>query len=599
MPSHRRLNLFAFTPETDALFGMLIIASITLALFLGIAFGVFFGFGGYLTSIDIRARGLEVTSRYLPILCISAAALLAVLGVAFMIFFRHPVEIRQRRKLAPISKKDQGIQDRIEELAVQAGVRAPDIKLPPQGLRGTNAQAFGVGKTLEIGLDGGFRVLRRTKPDIFNALILHELAHFANEDVGKSYFSNALWKSIRWVIILPFVIGLIGNVFVGLSLGILYGDLLQRFMGPAQVIFKLLVQFSFVLLVAATIWARLLRTREFYADWRVVLWGSQAGLNKIFQAEAETKKESTRLNLWKLHPDATERMDAIEHPELHFRISPWLIFLAGLLLAFLIVGLLYVSIAAFLAFAGILQTIRDSSTGLFYWLARGILWIGIAALILLVFGSIGWLMNSVLVPQIQKQAVLDAINNQRGLSPYLKMLTAACILVAGVELGFFLAPLDILAPDHPAEILLRLLVITPVMVLMAWWYMMYVRSLSLQIAMNQMGRDISVWGNRFMRTASILWGLFFFIPGLVLSRFIAGSLLQLFVYINLGWLVFTLLFSPLVFGATWIAAKWLFENKPKRCPHCGGTISNPTPAIEACEHCEGVLGEWLFAPENL
>ena len=218
MLRRRRLNLFAFPPETNALFSMLIMASIMLSLFLGQAFGIFFGIPGSVVTTDISARGLEVSSAYLPVVGLSITGFLAVLGIALIFYFLHPSEIRRRRNIRPISGKDQEIQAQVNELARQAGVNSPELEMPPQGLRGTDAQAFGTGNARKIGLDGGFRILNKTKPDIFKALLHHELAHFANGDIGRSYFSDALWKSIRWVIMLPFVMGLIGNIIIGLFL---------------------------------------------------------------------------------------------------------------------------------------------------------------------------------------------------------------------------------------------------------------------------------------------------------------------------------------------------------------------------------------------
>lgn len=597
MQPRRRLNLFAFPPETNALFSMLILASIMLALFLGRAFGIFFGTPGSIITIDTTARGLEVTSAYVPVICLSVTFVLAVLGMAFIFYFRYPSEIRRRRKIRPISEKDQGIQEHANRLALQAGLEPPGIEMPPQGLRGTDAQAFGVGKAQRIGLDGGFRILRKTRPDVFNALLRHELAHFANEDVGRSYFSDALWKSIRWVIILPFVLGLLGNVVTGLFLGVLYDDLLQRFFGPAQVIFKLFVQFSFVLIVAAVIWARLLRTREFYADWRAVLWGSQSGLNKIFHEQTEMEKPKTRFKLLKLHPDVKERMDAIEHPETLFNSSPTIVFLAGLLLSFMFVGL-YFALSTFLAFAGVFQSIRDSSTGLLYWFARGVLWFGIASLILVVIGLTGWLISGVLLPQIQKQTILELINKQRGWMQYTKMLITALILVAGIEIGFSMTPFDQFAPNDLWGFVVEFFIIAPILVLTAWWYLIYIRFISLRLSATQIGRNFSVWRIRFLKTASVAWAFLFFIPGLFLSRYLSGELREVFLYSSLIWLACTLLLSVAAFGATWAVIRLFFDNRPKECPHCGKVTQHAIPAIESCEHCGHVLGKWLFIQEK-
>jgi Zn-dependent protease with chaperone function len=598
MQKRRRLNLFAFSPESNALFGMLILASLMLALFLGWAFGLFFGITDSVSSIDITTRGLEVTRTYLPVICFSATAALAVLGAAFIFYLRHPLQIRRHRKIVPISEKDQEIQEHVNKLALPADIGPPRIEMPVQGLRGTDAQAFGVGKTQIIGLDGGFRILRKTQPDVFNALLHHELAHFANEDVGRSYFSDALWKSIRWVIILPFVLGLLGNIVIGLFLGVRYDDLLQRFFGPAQVIFKLLVQFSFILVVAGVIWARLLRTREFYADWRAVLWGSQSGLNKIFHEQTEMEKPKTLFKLLKLHPDAKERMDAIEHPETLFNLSLMIVFLAGLLLAFMFVGL-YFALSTFLAFAGVFQSIRDSSTGLLYWFARGILWFGIASLFLIVIGLSGWLISGVLLPQIQKQTILELINKQHRWTQSIKMLITALILVAGIEIGFSMSPFGQFAPSDLWEFVLEFFIIAPILVLTAWWYLIYIRFISLRLSATQIGRNFSVWRSWFMKTASVVWAFLFFIPGLFLSRYLSGELLEVFLYFSLIWLACTLLLSVVAFGATWAAIKLFFDRQPKECPECGKVTHHAIPAIGLCEHCGHVLGEWLFIPEKV
>ena len=597
MQQRRRLNLFAFPQETNALFSMLIFASIILALFLGRAFGIFFGTPGSMITIDTTARGLEVTSAYLPVICLSAMAAGAVLGTALIFYFRHSSEIRRRREIKPLSEKDQEIQQHANKLAIQAGIEPPGLEMPLQGLRGTDAQAFGVGKGKIIALDGGFRILRKTQPDVFDALLHHELAHFANGDIGRSYFSDALWKSIQWVIILPFVLGLLGNVVIGLFLGVLYDDLLQRFIGPAQVIFKLLVQFNFVLVVAAVIWARLLRTREFYADWRAVLWGSRNGLKKIFHEQTEMEKPKTRFKLLKLHPDAKERMDAIEHPESLFNPSLIIVFLAGLLLAFMFVGL-YFALSTFLAFAGVFQSIRDSSTGLLYWFARGILWFGIAVLTLIVIGLTGWLVSVVLLPLIQKQTILELINKQRGWTQSIKMLIAALILVAGIEIGFFMTPFGPFAPNDLWGFMLEIFITAPILILTAWGYLIYIRFISLRLSATQIGRNFSVWRSWFMKTASVVWAFLFFIPGLFLSRYLSGELLEVFLNFSVIWLACTLLISITAFAGTWAVIKLFFDNQPQKCPHCGKVTRHATPAIELCEHCGQVLGEWLFVQEN-
>lgn len=597
MQQRRRLNVFAFGSETNALFGMLIITSLMLTLFLGMAFGLFFGITDSISGIDISTRGLEITNTYLPIICLSTTAVFAVFGMAVIFYLRHPSEIQRRRKISPLVEKDHDIQEHVNELAVQEGIEPPRIQMPTQGLRGTDAQAFGIGRSQMIALDGGFRILRKTKPDVFNALIHHELAHLANADVGRSYFSAALWISIRWIIVLPFVLSVVGNIIIGLFLGLYYGDLLERFMGPAQFIFRLFTQFGFILAIAALIWARLLRTREFYADWRAVLWGSQAGLNTILQEENEKERPTIRFNLWKLHPDAKDRTDAIQYPETLLKLSPEFVFLAGLLLSFMFVGL-YFSFSIFLAFVGVLQSIQDSTTELSYWLFRGMFWFGFACIVLLLFGLMGWLINGVLLPQIQKQTILELINKQRGLMHYAKMGIPSLLLIAGIEFGFIMTPFGLFAPNTVMGFIVEIFIIGPVLVVTVWWYLVYIRFVNYRLLATQTGRHFSIWRRRFIRTASTIWAFLFFMPLLFWSRILDGTISNSLLYINLGLLAFTILLSLITFGTSWLIIKMFFDNQPKKCPHCGKTTQHRAPAIESCEHCGGILGEWLFIPEK-
>jgi len=576
---------------------MLVLASIMLALFIGNLSRFIFGIRDSLASIDITARGQEVTSAVLPLIFLSVVAAFGTMCLAFLFYVRHPSLIQRQRKIQPLIEKDNEIQEHLNRMAFRAGVVPPKVEMPLQGLKGADAQAFGVGSEHKIALDGGFRILRKTKPEQFNALLHHELAHFVNNDVGRSYFSDALWRSIRWLLVLPFLLVMMWNVTMRFILGILNHDLFEFFSASIPIAFGLFVQWCFVLYIAGMIWARLLRTREIYADWRAALWGSQNGLNKILQEETEKEKPKTRFRLWKLHPDAKERIDALERPEILFRLSSKFVFLAGLLLSFIFAGL-YFSFAVFLAVGGIAQSLRDASVGLLYWLARGAWWLGFASLIILVFGSIAWLINGVLLPQIQKQAVLDLVNKRGGLIPYMQIGITALIFVCGIEFGFLVTPFGPFARKDMFDFLGEIFIIGPVLFIMAWWYLLYIRFIAVRLSATQIGKNFSVWKSRFIKTASVLWTFLFFVPGIILSRFVDGSLPEIFLYLNLAWLAFTLLLSPLAFGASWAIIKLFFENQPKKCSHCGKITAHAAPAIEFCEHCGGILGEWLFISEK-
>jgi hypothetical protein len=596
MHPRRRLNLFAFPPETSALFSMLIVASIMLALFIGSVIRFYTNLGDPISSLEITSQRFEISSAFLSLTCLSGLAAFGALCLAGLFYLRYPAQIRQRRNIRPLTEKDQPVQDHANRLAWQARIRSPVIEMPVHGLKGSDAQAFGVGKQQIIALDGGFRILRKTKPEIFNALLRHELAHFANADVGRSYFSHALWKSIRWLLVFPFLLTLAAIVVQGLILGIFGGGQLELAIAAIPSVLGLLIQWGFVLSMAGVIWARLLRTREFYADWRAALWGSQNGLQQILQEETEKVRSKTRLALWKFHPEARERLHLLEHPETLFKLSPIFIFLAGLLLSFLFAGL-YFLWAAFIAVAEIILTLRDAASGLFYWILTGIWWGSFAMWVLLVFGLTGWLVNGVLLPQVQKQAVLDLLNKQGGSGSQIKLAIRAVMLVAGIEIGFFMTPFSQLAPNDPVGILVEILIILPILSGLAWWYLIYIKSVASRVSATQVGAFFSARRALFIKVASAGWVFLFFMPGVLLSRFIELGF-PYFAYFNLGWLAFTLLLSPLAFAGTWLLEKIFLENQPTKCPHCRRTTSHQEPAIEVCEHCAGVLGEWLFISEK-
>jgi hypothetical protein len=170
-------------------------------------------------------------------------------------------------------------------------------------------------------------------------------------------------------------------------------------------------------------------------------------------------------------------------------------------------------------------------------------------------------------------------------------------LVAGIEIGFFMTPFSQLAPNEIVGILIELFIILPVLTCLAWWYLIYIKFVTSRVSTTQAGTSFSIWRGRFIGTASAVWVFLFFMPGLLLSRFLDLGF-PYFLYFNAGWLAFTLLLSPLTFSATWVLIKLLFDNQPKKCPHCGKFTSHQEPAIEYCEHCEGILGEWLFISEK-
>lgn len=161
-----------------------------------------------------------------------------------------------------------------------------------------------------------------------------------------------------------------------------------------------------------------------------------------------------------------------------------------------------------------------------------------------------------------------------------------------------MTPFSQLAPNDLLGILIEFFIILPILTCFAWWYLIYIKFVAARLLITKVGRDLSVWRSRSISMASSVWIFFFFIPGILLTRFLDESFREVFAYLSTGWLIFALLLSPLVFGATWALIKLFFENQPRKCPHCGKITRHQEPALGLCEYCGGVLGEWLFISEQ-
>ena len=137
------------------------------------------------------------------------------------------------------------------------------------------------------------RLLAHKAPHIFRALLLHELAHIKNRDVGRAYFTEALWRSVILVIVIPFGVITGGLAIFSCVLTLLSGkveDWIWLVIGNVLGLPTLLLIFGVPLVVLATIRASLLRIREYYADWRAALWGSEAPLTSVLKANADQEE---------------------------------------------------------------------------------------------------------------------------------------------------------------------------------------------------------------------------------------------------------------------------------------------------------------------
>lgn len=579
-----KLRLDAFPFETDALFGLLILAVIMQAVMLGNALMLLFGVGS-LDSVDPTAQGYELITAFLPTVVVSLTILLIVFSSAFIAYRRHPSNIRSRKKIHPVGEKDNELKGEVHKLARQVNITPPQIEMELSGLKGASGQAFGFGNPFSIRLDGGLRMWLKTKPDMFKAVVLHEFAHIANKDIFRSYYSQSIWRSIGIFIAIPFLIVIGIFPIKAVFWGILEGNLLERLAIALPVAVRLFIEVGTMLAVTFMIWARLLRSREYYADWQAAAWGAMSGLKRIFQEQIELgKKVNTKFPLFHLHPSARERFDVLEHPETLYKVSKVFSALVGVLLAYLLSGFFYVGFSLFL----VVQEVVQNYMPRFVWFGVFI------AFVVFVFFVVAGLITRTLGVQIQKQAMLDILLGKRGLIEYVKLLIPALLFAGGMEMGFFAAPFGLLSPSSIGTWLIEIFLGFPLLVTISWLFFSYVRFVSIRVLGNATGEKKPLSKIRLTNLLRNAWLWFLFIPPLFSAKFITDSNFELMVPVFLGVLLGVAILGLVAVGITWGIVNLIINRYPPVCPACGKMIRNHSSLIVVCEYCGAPLMEWLL-----
>lgn len=208
MPPKKRLNPFAFPIETNIRFVMLMVASLSMVLMMATTIQAILVLENYLTlpfeaefsesGLDDRAldrqvmENLNVIQQDLRRLFIPAVLALGILILSTAIYRSYPSYIRRRKKLQKITHAQKpSLINSIRALSDLANVSPPLIEIEARS-RSTVGQVFGFRKQYSLRLGGRMELLMRKAHDRFQAIILHELAHIANGDVGRTYFTQAL-----------------------------------------------------------------------------------------------------------------------------------------------------------------------------------------------------------------------------------------------------------------------------------------------------------------------------------------------------------------------------------------------------------------------
>lgn len=248
--------------------------------------------------------------------------LIFTLGLAYLLYCVHPFWLIKRDGLALIDKqKQRTLLRKVETLSEKIGVHTPQIMVSPYAHR-QNAQLFGFGPTHTLRIDLGLVLLLRRAPEVFEAVILHELAHSLYGDVFKGYFSRAIYLTLI-VVCTPLAVVAIGRFFI---LWIPMINVVFRSASVENLFFWVVANvfvffqnmpFLFFLLLIGVEYAAIVRIREYYADWRAGQTGARDVLIKIFKLKLNSSEGFRSKRIFQKHPTAVQRQGFLLTPLQH------------------------------------------------------------------------------------------------------------------------------------------------------------------------------------------------------------------------------------------------------------------------------------------
>lgn len=278
-----------------------------------------------LTTAPLRAPAAysACTARYSwspawwwPLAVTAVAALVAVALYLWL------VNGRRRVVSAADIDVDGSLTALLCELAGSAGLRTtPRFVVDPTAVT-LSAVAYGLPGRHTVCLHGGLVARVRSDPGGFSAVVLHELAHIRNRDIGITYATVAVWRVYLVVLLLPasfFTAWALLSPFTGI------GSAWESDYLSLQL--HALAASAFMVALVFLSRADLLRTRETYADLDAARWGA---VPREWPDDRPRRGPVAAFGaLWRSHPGWQQRAAALTDASVLFRVSPTQMFLTG------------------------------------------------------------------------------------------------------------------------------------------------------------------------------------------------------------------------------------------------------------------------------
>lgn len=246
---------------------------------------------------------------------------------AALLFVLLPVWKARRNRAVPLDSVDRDgeLRTLLAGLAETAGLdRLPWVVVDRAEIS-TGAVVFGRNRRPTVCLYGGLLACRRSDPERFRAVLLHEFAHIANRDLTVTYSTVAMWRVFLTLVIVPYLAWVSTQVYGAFkwwTWSTHAPSLIRGVLLPA-------------LTVALVYLARsdVLRSREVYADLAAVRWGADPhGWDVTTRAPAGGSLRRALGSLrrhWGTHPRWEERRDALADPAPLFGARALPMFLTG------------------------------------------------------------------------------------------------------------------------------------------------------------------------------------------------------------------------------------------------------------------------------
>ncbi|MEV4832170.1 M48 family metalloprotease [Micromonospora sp. NPDC049257] len=229
------------------------------------------------------------------------AVLLAVTMLAYLVAPWCECRLRGLRRLDRVPGT-QALRADLAELVGVAGLRRSPTFVVSRSAR-ISGNTFGAGPLRYVRLDLGLVHAHRVAPRVFRAVVLHELAHVRNSDIHLTRLTIAQ----AWA----FPLG----VLVPVTVTYLRADAGRQLLADS---WRLA---AFALVVQVSAWS-VLRAREFTADARLPAADADA-VRALLAADHRQVGRWARLGaLFRFHPLARARADALDRPGRRFAARP-------------------------------------------------------------------------------------------------------------------------------------------------------------------------------------------------------------------------------------------------------------------------------------